>query len=142
MLDPANFCRSSHSDPQFRQQAEAVTDRLSNYINILNADDELYIALKRAQVNEDGTLTPNDERIVHVCTLDAEELAGIHQDMTRKKEVLELYQRKFRLEGQYLNNIHYSKPQMYLPEHKLPHLPARLRNKGQIHIVSHALPNH
>eukprot|EP00958_Prasinococcus_capsulatus_P013451 scaffold1388_cov390-Prasinococcus_capsulatus_cf.AAC.1 len=134
VLDPANFCRTSHTNKAFREHAEAVTDRLTNYINILNADDELYVALKRAQLNEDKTLTAKDRRIVEIFTLDAEDRAGIHQDSSQKKEVLELYQRKFRLEGQYLHNIHYSKPQMYLPEHKLGHLPARLRSRSELYL--------
>ena len=62
VIDAAELCRSVHASPQWRRGASDAFGILSEYIGNLNADERLYLSLRRfVFADDDGSITNDDD---------------------------------------------------------------------------------
>jgi len=130
VIDAAELCRSVHASPQWRRGATDAFGILSDYIGNLNADERLYLSLRRfvfadddaiKSANNDGSdgvssstnsdslsilsqLPPEYQRMAHAMRREFER-DGIHLTYTKREEARELNNVIVGLESLFTNNI-------------------------------------
>ena len=118
VIDAAELCRSVHASPEWRRGAGDAFGILSGYIGSLNADESLYLSLRRfVFLDEDGTnhresdantvmsqLPPEYQRMAHAMRREFER-DGIHLQYTQREEARELINVIVGLEGLFTSNI-------------------------------------
>ncbi|KAL7533869.1 hypothetical protein ACHAXR_007152 [Thalassiosira sp. AJA248-18] len=123
VIDAAELCRSVHASPQWRRGATDAFGILSEYIGSLNADERLYLSLRRfVFMDHDGNnsnsgdeddsttnmilsqLPPEYQRMAHAMRREFER-DGIHLTYTKREEARELNNVIVGLESLFSNNI-------------------------------------
>lgn len=125
IIDAAELCRSVHASPQWRRGALDAFGILSEYIGSLNADDRLYLSLRRFVFQDDDGGTENStdgggsdeggglilaqlpseyQRFAHAMRKEFER-DGIHLSYTKREEARELNNVIVGLETMFTSNI-------------------------------------
>ncbi|KAF4317303.1 hypothetical protein BBO99_00005333 [Phytophthora kernoviae] len=91
VIDAAELCRNVHPDEQFRRAASECFTDLSDFIQNLNADVELYRTLKTVTESADGmaNFSPEQKRM-GILLRNEFERDGIHLSRTDRQRVIAL----------------------------------------------------
>ncbi|KAL7520151.1 hypothetical protein ACHAWX_004895 [Stephanocyclus meneghinianus] len=125
VIDACELCRSVHASPEWRRAASDAFGMLSEYIGALNADDRLYLSLRRwvfHDIDEDGGnkitdnggkdinrgmlqhLAPEYRRMAHAMRREFER-DGIHLSYNQREDARELNNVIVGLESLFSANI-------------------------------------
>lgn len=120
VIDACELCRSVHASPDWRRAAGDAFGMLSEYIGALNADERLYMSLRRwvfddldskdnGANNDDGRgvlqyLSPEYQRMAHAMRKEFER-DGIHLSYSQREEARELNNVIVGLESLFSANI-------------------------------------
>ena len=119
VIDACELCRSVHASPEWRRAAGDAFGMLSEYIGALNADERLYLSLRRwvyddlhskmSTTSDEGKgvlryLSPEYQRMAHAMRKEFER-DGIHLSYNEREEARELNNVIVGLESLFSANI-------------------------------------
>lgn len=112
VIDTSELCRSVHSKEEFRMKAEESFSNLSTYINILNADVNMFNNLKALnnlaiQLNNyDANIFSSEDMIFMEDMLREFETGGIHLESLKDRKLAQEYQHDTMVnETLYMQNV-------------------------------------
>lgn len=110
VIDAAELCRNVHSSRQWRSSAENAFSILSDYINELNADTQLYRAVTRVIQTKDLFAQLSGEEQRFATLLQAEfERDGIHLPDEPREQVRQMRNHLTQIETLFTSNITHSR---------------------------------
>jgi intermediate peptidase len=102
-IDPAELCRSVHTNQEFVDAAETVFQIVGNFINKLNTNTELY-KLCVELLNETHSLTAEESAMVNDLRREFE-ANGVHLKLEGRKHVSTQMDQISRLESKFMREI-------------------------------------